>query len=68
MTPSILDSRRAFFLLFRAFVINVTSPERFMVGLVLGNVFVFMEQTPSEQDRRQEANTNKYNTGQAAEK
>lgn len=39
-----------------------------MVGLVLGNVCVFMEQTPLEQDRRQEANTSKYNTGQAAEK
>lgn len=39
-----------------------------MAGLVLGNAWVLMEQMPSEQDHRQEANTSKYNTGQAAEK
>lgn len=55
-------------MLLGAFVIHVTSPGRLMAGLVLGNACVLMEQTPLEQDHRQEANTSKYNTGQAAEK
>lgn len=55
-------------MLLGTFIIHVTCPGRLMAGLVLGNAWVLMEQMPSEQDHRQEANTSKYNTGQPAEK